>query len=66
MSYGRVINMPLSFGEKVKVLLKRHNMTVTELAALLGTSCQNLTNKLSRDNFQKRNVGNLPETQLYL
>ena len=56
MSYGRVINMPLSFGEKVKVLLKRHNMTVTELAALLGTSRQNLTNKLSRDNFQEKEM----------
>lgn len=56
MSYGRVINMPLSFGEKVKVLLKRRNMTVTELAALLGTSRQNLTNKLSRDNFQEKEM----------
>ena len=48
--------MPLSFGEKVKVLLKRRNMTVTELAALLGTSRQNLTNKLSRDNFQEKEM----------
>ena len=28
--------MPLSFGEKVKVLLKRRNMTVTELALCLA------------------------------
>ena len=40
--------MPLSFGEKVKILLKRRNMTITELATILGTSRQNLTNKLSR------------------
>lgn len=48
--------MPLSFGEKIKILLKRRNMTITELAALLGTSRQNLTNKLSRDNFQEKEM----------
>lgn len=48
--------MPLSFGEKIKVILKRRNMTVTELAVMLGTSRQNLTNKLSRDNFQEKEM----------
>lgn len=48
--------MPLSFGEKVTILLKRRNMTITELAAILGTSRQNLTNKLSRDNFQEKEM----------
>ena len=32
--------MPLSFGEKVKILLKRRNMTITELATILGISQQ--------------------------
>ena len=49
-------NMPLTFGEKVKVILKRRNMTVTDLAEMLGTSRQNLTNKLSRDNFQEKEM----------
>lgn len=31
-------------------------MTVTELANMLGTSRQNLTNKLSRDNFQEKEM----------
>ena len=48
--------MPLSFGEKVKILLKRRNMTITELATILGTSRQNLTNKLSRDNFPEKEM----------
>lgn len=48
--------MPLSFGEKIKILLKRRNMTITELATMLGTSRQNLTNKLSRDNFQEKEM----------
>lgn len=48
--------MPLSFGEKIKILLKRRNMTITELAYMLGTSRQNLTNKLSRDNFQEKEM----------
>lgn len=48
--------MPLSFAEKVKILLKRRNMTVTQLADMLGTSRQNLTNKLSRDNFQEKEM----------
>ena len=31
-------------------------MTITDLAASLGTSRQNLTNKLARDNFQEKEM----------
>lgn len=48
--------MPLTFSEKIKVILKRKNMTVSDLADILGTSHQNLTNKLSRDNFQEKEM----------
>lgn len=48
--------MPLTFSEKIKVILKRKNMTVSDLADILGTSRQNLTNKLSRDNFQEKEM----------
>lgn len=48
--------MPLTFGEKVKIILNRRNMTITDLAASLGTSRQNLTNKLTRDNFQEKEM----------
>jgi transcriptional regulator with XRE-family HTH domain len=37
--------------EKIKIVLGRRNMTIAELAEKLGTSRQNLSNKLSRDNF---------------
>lgn len=48
--------MTLTFGEKIKIILKRRGMTITELADLLGTSRQNLTNKLTRNNFQEREM----------
>lgn len=43
--------MNLSTAEKIRVLCKRKNISVSELARQLGMSSQNLSNKLSRDNF---------------
>lgn len=43
-------------GEKIKIILKRRNMTITELASQLGTSRQNLTNKFARDNFSENEI----------
>lgn len=43
--------MNMSIGEKIKVIMKRRGMTMTELAASIGQSRQNLTNKMKRDNF---------------
>lgn len=48
--------MQLTFGEKLKIILKRRKITITELAETLGTSRQNLSNKLSRDNFQEKEM----------
>ena len=54
--------MDLSFGEQVKVLLKRRGMTIKDLAAILEeqtgrpTSRQNLTQKLGRNNFQEQDM----------
>lgn len=48
--------MPLSIGEKVKIVLDRRRMTITELAKSLGTSRQNLTNKFSRNNFSEKEI----------
>lgn len=48
--------MALSMGEKIKIVLNRRNMTITELAKQLGTSRQNLTNKFSRDNFSESEI----------
>jgi len=48
--------MPLSAGEKIRVLLKRKGITVGELADRLGTSRPNLSNKLQRDDFSEKEI----------
>jgi transcriptional regulator with XRE-family HTH domain len=48
--------MPLTIGEKIKVILGRRDMTIADLANELDQSRQNLTNKLSRDNFTEKEV----------
>ncbi len=65
----------LTFGEQVKVVLKRKGMTIKELAGLIEEqtgkkmSRQNLTQRLSRDNFQEqdmRMIAGILECPLYL
>jgi transcriptional regulator with XRE-family HTH domain len=46
----------LTATEKLKVILKRKNMTVKELADLLGTSRQNLHGKLTKDNLSEHDL----------
>lgn len=48
--------MPLSIGEKIKIILKRRNMTLGDLAKLTGQSRQNLSNKIGRDNFTEKDI----------
>ena len=48
--------MVLSAGEKIKVILKRRGMTLGDLAEKLGISRQNLSNKMSRDNFAEQDL----------
>lgn len=48
--------MPLTMGEKVKIITDRRGITITELAKQLGTSRQNLTNKFSRNNFSEKEL----------
>lgn len=43
----------LTATEKLKVILKRMDMTVKDFADLLGTSRQNLHSKLSKDNLSE-------------
>lgn len=65
----------LTFGEQVKVVLNRKGMTIKELAELIEErtgkkmSRQNLTQRLSRDNFQEqdmRMIAAILECPLYL
>lgn len=48
--------MSLTMGEKVKIVLGRRKMTITQLAEATGQSRQNLTNKMARDNFAEKEL----------
>ena len=48
--------MSISMGEKIKIVLKRRNMTLGELAEKTSQSRQNLSNKMSRDNFSEKEL----------
>ena len=51
----------LSVSEKTKILLNRRGMTVGNLADALNISRQNLSNKLSRSNFDERDIKAIAE-----
>lgn len=46
----------MSMSKKIKQLLIEKDTTITQLATLLGTKPQNITNKLSRDNFSDNDL----------
>ena len=48
--------MAISMVEKIKIVLKRRNMTLGELAEQTSQSRQNLSNKMSRDNFSEKEL----------
>jgi len=48
--------MELTFVEQLKVLLDRNGMTVASLAKQLGTSRQNMHNKLDRNNLSRKEM----------
>lgn len=48
--------MPLTMGEKIKIVLKRRGMTLAQLAEKTGQSRQNMSNKMQRDNFSEKEL----------
>ena len=48
--------MTLTAREKIKIILSRRNMTQSELADKTKQSRQNLSNKMSRDNFSEKEL----------
>lgn len=56
-----MILVSLSMGEKILILLKRKKMTISQLAAIIGTSNQNLSNKLTRDDFSEQELHKIAE-----
>ena len=53
--------MTLTVREKIKIILSRRNMTQTELADKTKQSRQNLSNKMSRDNFSEKELMTISE-----
>ena len=53
--------MSLTMAEKIRIILKRKKMTVSDLAIAIGTSNQNLSNKLMRDNFSEQELHKIAE-----
>lgn len=48
--------MSLTMSEKIKVVLKRRGMTMGQLAEKTGQTRQNLSNKMTRDNFPEKEL----------
>ncbi len=48
--------MQLTTSEKIKVILGRRGMTISDLAQKLNTSRQNLTNKFTRNNLSEKEL----------
>ncbi|HEY9061982.1 MAG TPA: helix-turn-helix domain-containing protein [Pseudobacteroides sp.] len=53
--------MPFTMGEKIRILAKRKKVTISELATLISTTNQNLSNKLTRDNFSEKELKQIAE-----
>lgn len=53
--------MSLTMGEKIRILIKRKKITISELARLIDTTNQNLSNKLTRDNFSEKELQQIAE-----
>ena len=51
----------MAMAEKVRILLLKRKITVTDLAKRLGMSQSNLSNKLSRDNFSEKELQEIAE-----
>ena len=56
-----VIRMNLTMGEKIRVILKRRGMAVAQLAEKTGQTRQNLSNKMTRDNFPEKELRQIAE-----
>lgn len=53
--------MSLTMGERIRIVLKRKNMTLSDLAEGLKMSRQNLNTKMKRDNFSQSDLNEIAE-----
>lgn len=48
--------MKITVSEKIRLIMKRLEMSMTDLAATTGQTRQNLSNKMSRGNFSEKDI----------
>jgi transcriptional regulator with XRE-family HTH domain len=53
--------MALSFAEKMKIILGRRSMTFVDLAKTMGVTRQNISNKISKNNFSENEMKKIAE-----
>ena len=53
--------MELTTAEKIKLLMRRRGLTLGELADLTDQTRQNLSNKMTRDNFPEKELRQIAE-----
>ena len=53
--------MPLSFAEKIKIIMGRRGMSFVDLAGKLGTTRQNVSNKMGKGNFTEEDMKKIAE-----
>ncbi|MFJ7371573.1 helix-turn-helix domain-containing protein [Lysinibacillus sp. NPDC098008] len=51
----------MSMTEKIKIVLVKKKMTITQLAEALETSQSNLSKKMKRDNFSEKELEQIAE-----
>jgi DNA-binding Xre family transcriptional regulator len=51
----------MSMAKKIRMVLLERDMTIKELAEKIGTNGNNLSNKLSRDNFTEMELSSIAE-----
>lgn len=53
--------MTMTVSEKIRLIMKRNKVTMSDLADRSGQTRQNLSNKMSRNNFTEKDISTLAE-----
>lgn len=48
--------MEITVSEKIRIIMKRLDVSMTDLAAATGQTRQNLSNKMTRGNFSEKDI----------
>ena len=53
--------MDMTVAEKVRLIMKRINMSMGDMAQATGQTRQNLSNKMNRENFSEKEIRSMAE-----